>query len=148
MTEPMPDALAERLGPLLGRAHDAHRRHSLRALAPLGLSVKAVGAMTVLEAEGPLSQRRLAERQGIDRTTMVAVVDELERLGAVERRRDPGDRRANALLLTAGGRRLLARARTAVAGAEEAFLAPLPQAERQRLRKALRTLIEAGQDEL
>src|SRR5687768_9349716 len=89
MTEPMPDALAERLGPLLGRAHDAHRRLSLQALAPLGLSVKAVGAMTVLEAEGPLSQRRLAERQGIDRTTMVAVVDELERLGAVERRRDP-----------------------------------------------------------
>ena len=148
MTEPMPDALAERLGPLLGRAHDAHRRRSLQALAPLGLSVKAVGAMTVLEAEGPLSQRRLAERQGIDRTTMVAVVDELERLGAVERRRDPGDRRANALLLTAGGKRLLARARTAVAGAEEAFLAPLPQAEQQRLRKALRTLVEAGPDGL
>jgi DNA-binding MarR family transcriptional regulator len=144
MTEPMPDALAERLGPLLGRAHDAHRRLSLQALAPLGLSVKAVGALTVLEAEGPLSQRRLAERQGIDRTTMVAVVDELERLGAVERRRDPGDRRANALRPTASGRRLLTRARSAVAAAEEAFLAPLPQQEQQRLRAALRVLIEAG----
>ena len=144
MPEPMPDALAERLGPLLGRAHDAHRRLSLEALAPLGLGVKAVGAMTVLEAEGPLSQRRLAERQGIDRTTMVAVVDELERLGAVERRRDPGDRRANALRLTATGKRLLARARTAVAAAEEAFLAPLPEPERQRLRAALRALVESG----
>jgi MarR family transcriptional regulator, lower aerobic nicotinate degradation pathway regulator len=144
MTEPMPDALAERLGPLLGRAHDAHRRLSLQALAPLGLSVKAVGAMTVLEAEGPLSQRRLAERQGIDRTTMVAVVDELERLGAAERHRDPGDRRANALRLTASGRRLLARARTAVAVAEEAFLAPLSEAEQRRLRAALRLLVESG----
>jgi DNA-binding MarR family transcriptional regulator len=144
MTEPMPDALAERLGPLLGRAHDAHRRLSLQALAPLGLSVKAVGAMTVLEAEGPVSQRRLAERQGIDRTTMVAVVDELERLGAVERRRNPGDRRANALRLTASGRRLLARARTAVARAEEAFLAPLPEPEQRRLRAALRLLVESG----
>ena len=144
MTEPMPDALAERLGPLLGRAHEAHRRLSLQALAPLGLSVKAVGAMTVLEAEGPLSQRRLAERQGIDRTTMVAVVDELERFGAVERRRDPGDRRANALRLTASGRRLLARARRAVAGAEEAFLAPLPEPEQRRLRAALRLLVESG----
>jgi DNA-binding MarR family transcriptional regulator len=144
MTEPMPDALAERLGPLLGRAHDAHRRLSLEALAPLGLSVKAVGAMTVLEAEGPLSQRRLAERQGIDRTTMVAVVDELERLGAVERRRNPGDRRANALRLTASGRRLLALARTAVAGAEEAFLAPLTESEQRRLRAALRLLVESG----
>ena len=144
MTEPMPDALAERLGPLLGRAHDAHRRLSLQALAPLGLSVKAVGALTVLEAEGPLSQRRLAERQGIDRTTMVAVVDELERLGAVERRRDPGDRRANALRLTASGRRLLTRARTAVAAAEEAFLAPLPEQEQQRLRATLRLLVESS----
>ena len=144
MTEPMPDALAERLGPLLGRAHDAHRRLSLQALAPLGLGVKSVGALTVLDAEGPLSQRRLAERQGIDRTTMVAVVDELERLGAVERRKDPGDRRANALHLTPAGRRLLGEARAAVAGAEEAFLAPLPEAERRRLRRALRSLIEAG----
>jgi DNA-binding MarR family transcriptional regulator len=144
MTEPMPDALAERLGPLLGRAHDAHRRLSLQALAPLGLSVKAVGAMTVLAAEGPLSQRRLAERQGIDRTTMVAVVDELERLGAVERRRDPGDRRANALRLTASGRRLLDRARTAVAAAEQEFLAPLPEQDQQSLRAALRVLVESS----
>jgi len=144
MPEPMPDALAERLGPLLGRAHDAHRRLSLEALAPLGLGVKSVGALTVLQAEGPLSQRRLAERQGIDRTTMVAVVDELERLGAVERRKDPADRRANALYITPRGRRLLTRARTAVAGAEEAFLAPLPPAEQQRLRAALRTLVESS----
>ena len=144
MPEPMPDALAERLGPLLGRAHDAHRRLSLEALAPLGLGVKSVGALTVLQAEGPLSQRRLAERQGIDRTTMVAVVDELERLGAVERRKDPADRRANALHITSRGRRLLTRARTAVAGAEEAFLAPLPPAEQQRLRAALRRLVESS----
>ena len=144
MPEPMPDALAERVGPLLGRAHDAHRRLSLEALAPLGLGVKSVGALTVLQAEGPLSQRRLAERQGIDRTTMVAVVDELERLGAVERRKDPADRRANALYITPRGRRLLTRARTAVAGAEEAFLAPLPPAEQQRLRAALRTLVESS----
>jgi len=144
MPEPMPDALAERLGPLLGRAHDAHRRLSLHALAPLGLGVKSVGALTVLEAEGPLSQRRLAERQGIDRTTMVAVVDELERAGAVERRKDPADRRANALHVTSEGRRLLARAREAVAGAEAAFLAPLAPAEQQRLRAALRTLVESA----
>ena len=144
MPEPMPDALAERLGPLLGRAHDAHRRLSLEALAPLGLGVKSVGALTVLQAEGPLSQRRLAERQGIDRTTMVAVVDELERLGAVERRKDPADRRANALHITPQGRRLLTRARKAVADAEEAFLAPLAPAEQQRLRAALRTLVESS----
>ena len=139
----MPDALAERLGPLLGRAHDAHRRLSLKALAPLGLSPKAFGALTVIDAEGPLSQQRLARRQGIDRTTMVAVVDELERLGAVQRRRDPGDRRAYSLQATPQGRRLLARSRGAVAAAEVEFLAALPEDEQRRLRDALRVLVEA-----
>jgi DNA-binding MarR family transcriptional regulator len=143
MSDPMPDALAERLGPLLGRAHEAHRRLSLEALAPLELSPKAFGALAVLDAEGPLSQRRLGERQGIDRTTAVAVVDELERLGAVERRRDPDDRRAYSLHITGRGRRLLVRARTAIASAEREFLAPLPDADRKRLKSSLRTLIDA-----
>ena len=142
----MPDALAERLGPLLGRAHDTHRRLTLQALAPLGLTPKAFGALAVLDAEGPLSQRRLGARQGIDRTTAVAVVDELERHGAVERRRDPVDRRAYSLHVTAPGRRLLARARTVIADAEQEFLAPLAAGDRARLRTSLRTLVETHAD--
>ena len=90
-----------------------------------------------------MSQRRLAERQGIDRTTAVAVVDELERHRAVARRRDPGDRRAYALHVSDRGRRLLARARTAVATAEQQFLAPLSEAEQRGLKAALRMLITA-----
>ena len=92
-----------------------------------------------------MSQRRLAERQGIDRTTAVAVVDQLERLRAVERRRDPADRRAHALHVTPRGTRLLARGRSAIANAEQAFMAPLPAAEQERLKQALRALIEAGE---
>jgi len=143
MPDSMPDALAERLGPLLGRAHEAHRRLTQRALEPLGLSPKAFGALTVIDAEGPLSQRRLGERQGIDRTTAVSVVDELERHGAVRRRADPDDRRAYSLHVTARGRRLLVRGRAAVVSAEEEFLAPLAEADRKRLRTSLRALVEA-----
>jgi len=139
---PQPSSpLDARLGPLLGRAHEAHRRLTREALAGLGLSPKGYGALVLLDAEGPLSQQRLARRQGIDRTTMVAVADELEALGAIERRRDPDDRRAYALHLTQAGRRLLARAHPAVLDAEERFLAPLPEAERERLRAALRRLL-------
>lgn len=140
--EGIPLALAERLGPLLGRAHDAHRVLTNEVLDPLGLSPKGFGAMAVLDAEGAMSQQRLAARQGIDRTTMVAVVDELERAGAVRRRRDANDRRAYALVLTPAGQRLLGRARTAVLTAEERFLAPLSDAERRALRDALRRLLE------
>jgi DNA-binding MarR family transcriptional regulator len=145
MADSLPTALAVRLGPLLGRAHEAHRRLAREALAPFGLSPKAFGALAVLEEEGPLSQQRMAERQGIDRTTAVAVVDELERHRAVERRRDPADRRAYALHVTAHGRGLLERAQSAEADAERAFLAPLPEAEQQQLKAALRTLLTARQ---
>lgn len=117
---------------------------SADALAPLGISPKAYGALAVLDAEGPLSQQRLAARQGIDRTTMVAVADELERLGAVQRRRDPSDRRAYALRVTPDGRRLKERAHAAIVASEERFLAPLPEPERERLRAMLRTLLASA----
>lgn len=142
MTQGLSPALAEYLGPLLGHAHEAHRALARDALGPLGLTPKGFGALAVLAAERPLSQQRLAERQGIDRTTMVAVVDELERAGALERRRDPSDRRTYVLHLTRKGRRLLERARAEVTAAEERFLAPLSPAEQRKLKAALRTLVD------
>jgi DNA-binding MarR family transcriptional regulator len=141
----VPEPLAARLGPLLGRAHDAHHRMVSEALAALGLAPKAVGALIVLDAEGPLPQQRVAERQGIDRTTMVAVMDQLERLGAVERRRDERDRRAYAVHITRRGRRLLKQATDVIRAAEEEFLAPLAQTEQRRLRAALRKVVESAQ---
>jgi MarR family transcriptional regulator, lower aerobic nicotinate degradation pathway regulator len=126
---------------LLGRAHQAHRGITQRALAPLGLGPKGLGALSLLVQEGPLSQQRLGEKQGVDRTTMVAVVDELERAGFVERRRDPSDRRAYSLRATAEGRQVLPRAGDAAQRAEDEFLAPLPTADRRRLKQLLRTLL-------
>ncbi len=140
MAGELSSALDGRLGPLLGRAHDAHRRLSVAALEPLELSPKGYGALAIVAADGPLKQQRLAQRQGVDRTTAVAVVDELERLGAVKRQRHATDRRAYALEVTPRGRRLLAAAEQAVAEAEERFLAPLTPGERQTLRAALRRL--------
>jgi DNA-binding MarR family transcriptional regulator len=139
--EPLPAALSDRLGFLLGRAHLAHRSVAAAGLAALGLGVKEFGALSVLVDEGPLSQQRLGERQGVDRTTMVAVVDALERQGLVERRRDPRDRRAYALHATPAGRRALERADEAARRAEDEFLARIPAADRQRLKELLRTLL-------
>lgn len=144
MTEPrpLPAALSDRLGFLLGRAHVAHRSAAQRALTTVGLGVKELGALSVLAEEGPLSQQRLGERQGVDRTTMVAVVDALERSGLVERHRDPADRRAYALAATAQGRRALKQATTLVRRAEDEFLAPLSAGERRELKQLLQRLIE------
>jgi DNA-binding MarR family transcriptional regulator len=134
--------LDERLGPLLGRAHAAHRAVVERALGQLGLDlgVKEFGALSLLERHGPLSQRRLGELQGIDRTTMVAVVDALERKGLAERRRDPADRRVYSLRATDEGRRALARAGAAIDRAEDDALAGVAPAEQRRLKELLRRI--------
>ena len=139
--EHLPVGLSDRLGFLLGRAHLAHRVIAQRALASLGLGVKEFGALSVLVEEGPLSQQRLGERQRVDRTTMVAVVDELERGGLVERQRNPQDRRAYSLHATAKGRRVLSQADEATQRAEDEFLAPIATHERRGLKKVLQKLI-------
>ena len=140
-TSGLPPALADRIGFLLGRAHLAHLKIAGPRLAELGLSGKGMGALGIVVTEGPLSQQRLSRRQGIDRTTMVAVVDELERTGLVERRRDPADRRAYALHATGKGHRTLTRATEATERAEAQFLAPLSAGEQQELRSLLRRLL-------
>jgi len=139
--EPLPSALSRRLGYLLGQAHLAHRGVAEAPLATLGLGVKEFGALSVLADEGPLSQQRLGQRMRVDRTTMVLVVDELERKGFVKRQRNPNDRRAYALQATAHGRRVLKRATEAAERAEAEFLARISAADRRQLKELLRRLI-------
>ena len=139
--EEVPTALSDRLGYLLGQAHLAHRRIAAEPLATLGLGVKAFGALSVLVDEGSLSQQRLGERMRVDRTTMVAVVDGLERQGFVERQRDADDRRAYALRATSQGRRALTRAGEVADQAEARFLARVSPADRRQLKDLLRKLI-------
>lgn len=137
----LPEALYDRLGFLLGQAHLAHRVIAESRLASLGIGVKAFGALSVLADEGPLSQQRLGRRMQVDRTTMVAVSKELEQAGLVTRNRNPSDRRAYTLEVTARGRRVLARALEAADQAEDDFLRGLSAQEQRQLRSLLRRLI-------
>src|SRR5688500_17088272 len=133
--------MSDLIGPLLGRAHARLRAQVDAALAAHDLHARQFGALVVLAAEGPLSQRRLGDVQGVDRTTTVAVVDALEARGLIERRRDQSDRRAYVLHMTAEGRRVLRRTERAVLQAEQRFLAALgPDGE--QLRTLLRRLLD------
>jgi DNA-binding MarR family transcriptional regulator len=134
-------ALSDNLGFLLGYTHDRHRELAASRLLRTGLAPKEYGALSVLVAEGPLTQQDLCRRTGIDRTTMVAVADALERKELVIRERKPGDRRAYALRVTTAGRRILTRARRAMLRAEDEFLAPLTERERAQLKRTLRRLV-------
>ena len=98
----------------------------------------------LLEAEGPTSQQRLAERIGVDRTTMVALIDALEKKQLVIRHRDPCNRRAYVLEVTAAGHKKLRHALKAVQLAEQEALAPLSAMESATLTRALQRLVQAG----
>ena len=80
--------------------------------------------------EEPLTQRQLVEVLGIDRTTMVAVIDGLEAANRVTRQRVAPDRRNNKVTITDTGRAVLAEADEALQHCEDAFVAVLTPQER------------------
>jgi DNA-binding MarR family transcriptional regulator len=135
-----PRCLAERIGFLLARGHLDCLAIAGEVMEP-GLTPKHFGCLAVIVAEGPLSQHELGARLRVDRTTIVALVDELERRGFLARRRNPTDRRAYALEATAPGRRWLERTEAQLAEAEERILAPLEAEEREQLIALLQKLV-------
>ncbi len=118
-------------------------------LASLGLTTRMWGLLNVLDAEEAVTQQQLGRAVGMDPSSMVAVLDELEGKGMVERRRHPTDRRAHALYLTEAGRDTLTRGRTLAREAQEELLAPLSPDERRQLHGLLlRMATAAGQVEV
>ena len=146
MTDGLPDALASRLGYLLKHAQQLLVTTAGPALLPYGIDGRELAVLAVLGAGVPLSQQQAADQLGVDRTTMVALVDVLEGKGLVTRRRSPDDRRKNIVALTDSGRRCLKDAGAARDQAEREFLAPLGDAGADRFVRALRVLVRAGRD--
>jgi MarR family 2-MHQ and catechol resistance regulon transcriptional repressor len=69
------------------------------------LSLVHLNVLTALEAEGPLSMRRLAEAMDVSDASATGIVDRMEKRGLVERRHATGDRRVVLVYPTdAGGR--------------------------------------------
>src|SRR5258707_14241239 len=78
-----------------------------KRLAPLGLEPRHFGMLTRLAANEGRSQQAIGELMGLNPTRMVFLVDELEKHGFVEPRRNPADPRSHAPYLTDKGRQKL-----------------------------------------
>lgn len=96
--------------------------------------------LAALDEFGPVSQATLGRRLGIDRSDVVAVLNDLERDGLAVRAPDDRDRRRNAITITPEGARALRRLDGLVTGAQDALLEPLSAAERRQLIELLRRL--------
>jgi DNA-binding MarR family transcriptional regulator len=130
-----------RLGYLLKHAREQLSELTATALEPYGVDGRQVAVLLVLADGEPTSQQAAAGRLGIDRTSMVGLLDVLEGKGLVARRPDTSDRRRNVVALTPTGRDTLARATQACDAAEREFLRPLTPELATQLTGALRTIV-------
>ena len=135
--------LSSRVGFLLAQLGTHRHRRFAERLAPLDLHPRHFGMLSRLAVNEGQSQQALSRALGLHRSAMVALVDDLEDRGLAERRRDPVDRRAYALYLTAGGRELLVELERVADDDEAELLTDLDASERNTLVSLLQRLAES-----
>jgi DNA-binding MarR family transcriptional regulator len=129
----------------LGRALMAAEQPVLRAH---DLTMWGYVVLLALGDRPRRTQAALAREIGADKTRIIEDLDDLQDRGLIERRPDPGDRRAHLLSLTPAGRRIRDLAQAAVQGGEERLLARLPAGDREAFLRALQALADVPAEEI
>jgi DNA-binding MarR family transcriptional regulator len=142
---PPPEPLASAVGFLLSFNGQRMARTFAQALEPLGLRPPQFGLLRLIQARPGSTQQELVASSMIDPSSMVAILDELQELGLIERRQNPADRRKHAVYLTDEGGATLRRARKIADSVAARELSALDEDERDTLRRLLRKL--AGVEE-
>ncbi|PPJ23116.1 MarR family transcriptional regulator [Nocardia nova] len=135
----------------LGRALMAAERPVLESH---GLTMWAYSVLLALGRGPARGQGVLAEEIGADKTRIIAVLDDLQERGLIERYPDPADRRARLLAVTAAGQALAQAAQSDIQAKEEELLGRLDAADRTGFLNALMALaavpradiVDAGAD--
>jgi DNA-binding MarR family transcriptional regulator len=135
------DILPRLVGDNLRRAQVAIFAKYAATMAEHKLTPGQFGVLTLIGANPGLTQSALAKAVGIERSTMVAVIDGLQRAGLVERRPSPIDRRSYALVLTPAGKERAATLKTLVLEHESRVLKGFSDAERDTLIALLQRVI-------
>jgi len=121
-------------------AYVAISRHFAAAMAHLDLTQKQTGVLWLIGANAGVSQIALATELGMDRASMMAIVDRLEDRKLIIRERSRRDGRRQELYVTPKGRKVLGQAREALAEHERRITSRFSEAELQSLMAALRLL--------
>jgi DNA-binding MarR family transcriptional regulator len=119
---------------LLRLAKTVHKRSTEDLL---GMKLRQMMLLSYLRAAAPAQQQQLCESLWLDPNNCVLLLNELEDLGYVERRRDPADRRRHVVELTDAGRSALERAEQAQESLGDELFAALSDEERATLRSLL-----------
>jgi DNA-binding MarR family transcriptional regulator len=143
--DPPPETeVAEFAGQLFFRLWRASHTQTAAALESIGLTTALFAVLNYLrESDGEI-QQQIGSAMGIDPSTMVSLVDQLERAGLAKRQPHPQDRRAREVRITPKGRRTLERARELAEEVEHDVLRGLSPAERRQLVVLLRKALVAA----
>jgi DNA-binding MarR family transcriptional regulator len=136
------DKAPSSIGFLLSQVGTYAARRFAQRIAEVDLHPPLFRVLNVVDAAEGQSQRAIGEAIGAPPSRMVAIVDELEQRGLVERRPHPSDRRIRALYLTADGRKLLARGRRIATEHEEKLMRGMTEADRRRLIALLQKVVD------
>lgn len=109
----------------------------------VGMNLKNMVVLAYLRDHPAVSQQAMTEHLSMDSNTGVLVLNDLEDLEFVTRRRDPADRRRHIVEITRPGMEALERAEAAQGSIEEEILGGLTDGERSTFR---RLLVKALQD--
>lgn len=126
---------AQRMHALVGAEAERH-----------GLSLRDHIVLSALHKTADLTQVELGQALGMDKTTLAAEIDRLERKGLVSRRVHPRDKRARILAITPQGESVRAAIADGAEAAEANAVRPIPAAEVARLRKNLYLIIGSAED--
>jgi DNA-binding MarR family transcriptional regulator len=111
-------------------------------LRVLSLVPADAGILRIIQATEGISQQALGAELGVAPSRLVALIDDLERRGLVERRDQPSDRRSNALYLTSNGRDVLKRIAQVAREHQQALCAALSDNEREQLAQLLKRIAD------
>lgn len=129
---------------LLARANALSLAATNRTLEPFTLKARSYSVLALAAAADSMSQRDFASYLRLDPSQVVALVDDLQDRGLVERRSAPGDRRANVVVATDKGRALAKQAHSQLREAENALLSELDDSDRATLAALLRKIAFTG----
>jgi len=130
-------ALAQEIPFLLARSRALTSGEANRRLAEVDLKVRTYSVLSLACSGMKPSQRELCVFLELDPSQVVALVDELQNRGAVQREADPKDRRSRLIVGTPNGRRLLRGATALIEQATEDTLNALDAQEQKVLRQLL-----------
>ena len=136
------DPLVSYLPYLLNRAGARIATAFGEEVRPLGASLQIWRVLAALRERDGRRMGDLSETTSIEVSTLTRLVDNMEKGGLVERRRDAGDARAVALYVTAAGRRLTRRILPIAERYETVALKGFSAREAATLKKALQRLYD------